>query len=87
MTVNGLVPHRNRRANAYQIGVVYGQRSQLWRDLPLIDSFDALRGMYRIDKAQFNRRSAFLVELFDMDEFLKQPVRKLSLGQPRHGNF
>ncbi len=85
--VNGLVPHQNRAQNAYNIGVVYGQRSQLWWDLPLIDSFDILAAMYKIPRPRYRAHLAFLVELLDMQAFLDQPVRKLSLGQKMRGDL
>jgi ABC-2 type transport system ATP-binding protein len=87
LRVNGLVPHENRTRNAYQIGVVYGQRSQLNWDLPLIDSFDILAAMYKLPRQRYRDHLDFLVELMDMAEFLDQPVRKLSLGQKMRGDL
>jgi ABC-2 type transport system ATP-binding protein len=85
--VNGRVPHENRTRNAYQIGVVYGQRSQLDWDLPLIDSFDILAAMYKLPRKRYRAHLDFLVELMEMAEFLDQPVRKLSLGQKMRGDL
>jgi len=85
--VNGLVPHKARTQNAFNIGVVFGQRSQLWWDLPLIDSFHILRAMYRVPQERYRRNLAFLVELLEMADFLEQPVRKLSLGQKMKGDI
>ena len=85
--VNGFVPHENRTRNAYQIGVVYGQRSQLNWDLPLIDSFDILAAMYKLPSRRYRDQLDSLVELMDMAEFLDQPVRKLSLGQKMRGDL
>jgi ABC-2 type transport system ATP-binding protein len=85
--VNGIVPHQNRIANAYNIGVVYGQRSQLWWDLPLMDSFEILAAMYKVPDKQYHQTRDFLVELLEMQEFLDQPVRKLSLGQRMKGDI
>jgi ABC-2 type transport system ATP-binding protein len=85
--VNGFVPHENRARNAYQIGVVYGQRSQLNWDLPLIDSFDVLAAMYKLPRRRYRAQLDFLVELMDMGTFLDQPVRKLSLGQKMRGDL
>jgi ABC-2 type transport system ATP-binding protein len=85
--VNGFVPHENRARNAYQIGVVYGQRSQLNWDLPLIDSFDVLAAMYKLPRRRYRAQLDFLVELMDMGAFLDQPVRKLSLGQKMRGDL
>jgi ABC-2 type transport system ATP-binding protein len=85
--VNGLVPYRQRTANAYHIGVVYGQRSQLWWDLPLIDSFEILRAMYKVPLPRYRQTLDLLVELLQMKDFLQQPVRKLSLGQKMRGDI
>jgi ABC-2 type transport system ATP-binding protein len=87
LLVNGLVPHTQRTANAYNVGVVYGQRSQLWWDLPLVDSFEALAAMYRIPKPRYRATLEALVELLEMAPLLDQPVRKLSLGQRMRGDL
>ncbi|MBN1583950.1 MAG: ATP-binding cassette domain-containing protein [Anaerolineae bacterium] len=87
LQVNGLVPHENRTQNAYNIGVVYGQRSQLDWDLPLIDSFDVLAAMYKLPRQRYRDHLDFLVELMDMKAFVDQPVRKLSLGQKMRGDL
>jgi len=79
--VNGIVPQQKRTENAYNIGVVYGQRSQLSWDLPLIDTFEFLGLMYRVPRERYRRNLDFLVALLEMQPFLRQPVRKLSLGQ------
>ncbi len=79
--VNGIIPQRNRTQNAYNIGVVYGQRSQLAWDLPVINTFEFLGAMYRVPKAVYRRNLDSLVELLEIQPFLHQPVRKLSLGQ------
>lgn len=85
--VHGITPHRDRTANAYRIGVVYGQRSQLWWDLPLSDSFDILAAMYRVPDVRYRQVLAELVELLQMADFLTQPVRRLSLGQRMKGDI
>jgi ABC-2 type transport system ATP-binding protein len=85
--VNGIVPQRQRTQNAYNIGVVFGQRSQLSWDLPLIDSFEYLGAMYRVPKEHYRRNLNFLVELLEAGSFLHQPVRKLSLGQRMRGDI
>jgi len=85
--VNGLIPHQNRTANAYNIAVVYGQRSQLWWDLPLRDSFEILAAMYKLPQAHCKHMLDFLIDLLEMQEFLDQPVRKLSLGQRMKGDI
>lgn len=79
--VLGLTPWRERRALGYRIGVVFGQRSQLWGELPARDSFELLRRVYDQDAAVFARRLADLSERFALDELLDQPVHRMSLGQ------
>jgi len=85
--VAGVVPYQNRRANARNIGVVFGQRSQLYWDLPLIESFELLRAIYQIPRAAYQRTLDRFIELLAMDEFLRTPVRQLSLGQRMRGDF
>ena len=79
--VLGLTPWRQRRALAYGIGVVFGQRSQLWAELPPRDAFLLLRRIYDQDADVFRRRLDELVERFGLADILDQPVRQLSLGQ------
>jgi len=79
--VLGKVPHADRVANARQIGVVFGQRSQLWWDLPLSDSFELHRRIYRVEPARFAANRAEMVEMLDLGSFIERPVRQLSLGQ------
>lgn len=79
--VLGKVPHADRVANARQIGVVFGQRSQLWWDLPLSDSFELHRRIYRVEPARFATNKAEMVEMLDLGSFIERPVRQLSLGQ------
>ncbi|MCO1582643.1 ATP-binding cassette domain-containing protein [Crossiella sp. SN42] len=81
----GLDPSRRRVELAARIGVVFGQRSQLWWDLPLADSFALLRDIYRVPAAEHAARLAECVELLSMGEFLRTPVRQLSLGQRMRG--
>jgi viologen exporter family transport system ATP-binding protein len=85
--VLGLVPHRRRKQVAQRIGVVFGQRTQLWWDLPLIDSLDLLRHVYHVPADRFNRNLGHLRDLLDMDDFLRTPVRQLSLGQRMRGDL
>lgn len=80
-TVNGLVPWRDRVAHVARIGVVFGQRTQLWWDLPVAESFDLLRDIYRVDSARFLRTREELVALLNLEPLLDVPVRQLSLGQ------
>ena len=79
--VLGRVPWSNRVANARDIGVVFGQRTQLWWDLPVVESFDLLRDIYRVDMAAHLRAKEELVELLELAPLLDVPVRQLSLGQ------
>ena len=85
--VAGLVPYQTRKENARNIGVVFGQRSQLYWDLPLIESFELLRAIYAIPRADYQRNLARFTEMLEMDEFLRTPVRQLSLGQRMRGDF
>ena len=77
----GLDPLKNRRDLARRIGVVFGQRSQLWWDLPLRESFSILAAIHRLDATTADRRTAELVDQLEMGETLDVPVRQLSLGQ------
>lgn len=83
--VCGLDPVRDRRELARRIGVVFGQRSQLWWDLPLRDSFNLLRAIHQVPTADYRPRVEQYVELLDMAPFLDTPVRQLSLGQRMRG--
>lgn len=79
--VNGLVPWKDRIRHVAGIGVVFGQRTQLWWDLPVIESFELLRDIYRVPEADFERTKDELIALLDLSELLDTPVRQLSLGQ------
>lgn len=81
ITVDGLIPYQKRAQNAKKIGVVFGQRTQLWWDLPLRETFTVLKEIYQIPTAEFDERMAYFDALFGLSEFIKQPVRQLSLGQ------
>lgn len=81
MSVLGFDPTKDRKKLAYKIGTVFGQRSQLLPNLPVIDSFEFFGVMYDLTEKQIKNRVAELVELFDIEPFINQPVRKLSLGQ------
>lgn len=83
----GLSPQRDRRRVARRIGVVFGQRSQLWWDLPLKDSFDILAAMFRLDAAEKERQLAKLEEVLQLRDFWDTPVRRLSLGQRMRGDL
>ena len=79
--VNGVVPYKNRTRNAENIGVVFGQRSQLWWSLPLIESFKLLKEIYMIPTSDYNRMLELYCELADIESLLHKPVRQMSLGQ------
>ncbi|GGD80478.1 ABC transporter ATP-binding protein [Paenibacillus nasutitermitis] len=79
--IAGMSPHRERRSVARMLGVLFGQRTQLWWDLPVRDSFDILAAMYGVDEEKKLRRLAELSELLALKPFMATPVRKLSLGQ------
>lgn len=79
--VSGICPYRQREKNAQNIGVVFGQRSRLNWDLPMADSFDLYREIYRIDSRIFRKNVALFVEMLHMQDFYDTPVRQLSLGQ------
>ena len=79
--VNGRVPWKDRIRHASQIGVVFGQRTQLWWDVPVADSFDLLKDIYRIDPALYRKNRDELTELLYLSQLLRTPARQLSLGQ------
>lgn len=79
--VAGVVPYEDRISNAFNIGVVFGQRTQLWWDLPVRDSFDLLRSIYRVPEDTFRTNYRELAGALELDPLLSVPVRKLSLGQ------
>jgi ABC-2 type transport system ATP-binding protein len=81
LVVAGRVPWRERTAHAREIGVVFGQRTNLWWDLPVIESLDLLRHIYRIPAGRYEANLATFRALLDLDDFLDTPVRSLSLGQ------
>ena len=85
--VGGIVPYERRRENAKRIGVVFGQRSQLYWDLPVSDTFDLYEGLYDIPHETFRKHCDLFTELLDMGGFLDQPVRQLSLGQKMKANI
>ena len=79
--VDGRVPWKNRTSHVAQIGVVFGQRSQLWWDIPVIDSYELLRDIYSIPMEIYRKNLEELTELLQLSELLKTPTRQLSLGQ------
>lgn len=81
ISINGLSPHKDRKKNAFKIGVVFGQRTQLWWDLAAVDTFDLLKYIYKIPEKTFRKNMEIFNELLGINEFMHQPVRQLSLGQ------
>ncbi|MEI6285548.1 MAG: ATP-binding cassette domain-containing protein [Bacillota bacterium] len=81
ITVMGNVPHLKRKVNAKNIGVVFGQRTQLWWDLPVVDSFDLLRRIYSIPRQDYQDNLLLFESVLDIKSFIDKPVRQLSLGQ------
>jgi len=81
VVVDGRIPWKNRTTYVAQIGAVFGQRSTLWWDLPVIDTLEVLQAMYRIPTQRFQDNLRQFSQLLEMDEFINTPVRSLSLGQ------
>ena len=80
-TVDGLVPWEDRKRHVARLEVVFGQRSQLWWDVPVTDSFLLLRDIYRVPEARYRENLERLTELLDLGDLLRTPARLLSLGQ------
>lgn len=87
LSVAGFVPSKQRTKLAARIGVMFGQRVQLWWDLPLIDTFELLRYVYRVPSDRYRRTLDELREALELDPFLRTPVRQLSLGQRIRGEL
>ena len=79
--VNGINPSTQRKVNAKEIGVVFGQRTQLWWDLPLSESFTILKEIYDVSDEDYEKRMEFFNKVLELHEFFDRPVRTLSLGQ------
>lgn len=79
--IDGKEPYLKRRVVAKDIGVVFGQKTQLWRDIPLIESFKVLKEVYQVSDPDYEERIKFLSSVLGINEFMSQPVRTLSLGQ------
>ncbi|HLI95241.1 MAG TPA: ATP-binding cassette domain-containing protein, partial [Candidatus Baltobacteraceae bacterium] len=77
LEVSGIVPYRDRKRNARNIGVVFGQRSQLYWDLPLVESFELLRAIYTIPRDRYERNLETFTRILEMEPFLRTPVRQL----------
>lgn len=81
LRVNGYHPHREREKFVQTIGVVFGQRSQLWWDIAVQESFRLLQKVYRVPEEQYQKHMKRMIDVMDIGKLLDQPVRKLSLGQ------
>jgi ABC-2 type transport system ATP-binding protein len=81
VVANGFVPYRDRRHYTKRIGVVFGQRTQLWWDIAVVESFKLLKELYEISDADYARRLGLFSEILNLKEYLHTPVRKLSLGE------
>ena len=81
ISINGLSPSKDRIKYVSNIGVVFGQRSQLWWDIPASDTFDLLKDIYKLNESEFNKTKEQLIELLDLKNIVNIPVRQLSLGQ------
>lgn len=81
VVIDGFVPWKDRREYVKRIGVVFGQRTQLWWDVPIIDSFELLKDIYAIDDEIYTKNLEELIEILDLKDFINTPLRQLSLGQ------
>lgn len=87
VVIDGFIPYKQRKEYVKNIGVVFGQKTQLNWDLPLIESFELLKYIYRIPIKQYKDNLDKFTELLDMQDFINQPVRQLSLGQRMRGDI
>lgn len=85
--VNGFIPYKQRKQYVKNIGVVFGQKTQLNWDLPLIESFELMKFIYKIPQEKYEENLHKFVKLLDMEDFINQPVRQLSLGQRMRGDI
>ncbi len=85
--VNGIIPYKNRKENAQKIGVVFGQRSQLYWDLPVADTFELHQRLYNIKEDRYKANRKYFTDILEMHDFIGQPVRQLSLGQKMKANL
>lgn len=79
--INGRTPWKDRVDHVRDIGVVFGQRSQLWWDVPVVDSFELIKDIYRVSQEEYKRSSEELIEMLEIGDLIKTPARQLSLGQ------
>ena len=87
VTVGGMVPWKERKQHVRRIGVVFGQRSQLWWDVPILDSFSLLKDIYRVPEQEYEKRLKELTDALDLSDILRTPLRLLSLGQRRRAEL
>jgi len=87
ISVNGLVPYKNRKLHAQNIGVVFGQRTQLWWELPVIDSLNLLKYIYKVPEITYKNNLKAFDDILGLSEFINKPVRQLSLGQRMRADF
>lgn len=87
VNIQGYIPYKQRKQYVKNIGVVFGQKSQLNWDLPLIESFELMKFIYKIPQETYEKNLKLFSELLDMEDFIKQPVRQLSLGQRMRGDI
>lgn len=87
VTVNGMSFENDRQKINKEMGVVFGQKTQLWWDIPLVETFKILKSIYEVPDEEYNERFEYLCELLDMKPFLTQTVRSLSLGQRMRADF
>ncbi len=80
-TINGMIPWKDREKYVKKIGVVFGQRSQLWWDIPAEDTFDLLKDIYKLDTNEYQKTKQELITMLDLEQIIQIPVRQLSLGQ------
>ncbi len=85
--INGFIPYKQRKQYVKNIGVVFGQKTQLNWDLPLIESFELMKFIYKIPQKKYEENLHKFIELLDMESFINQPVRQLSLGQRMRGDI
>ncbi|MGN1275625.1 MAG: ATP-binding cassette domain-containing protein [Floccifex sp.] len=85
--VDGIVPYKNRKVHAQNIGVVFGQRTQLWWELPVIDSLNLLRHIYKVPEKTYKENLKTFDDILGLSEFINKPVRQLSLGQRMRADF
>lgn len=87
VNIKGYIPYKQRKQYVKNIGVVFGQKTQLNWDLPLIESFELMKFIYRIPQEKYEENLKLFTELLDMEDFINQPVRQLSLGQRMRGDI